>query len=135
MSEAMPKDLERMGLVEGVWVCSFQEFKGLSVALREMVVRLHGAYKSQENKADKMHCLYDYLTGQEFSQHVQGLVENFMALRKNLAEEKQAMQKLWAKREKQIEQILTHISYTYGSLEGIAGLDMPALPALQLPNG
>ncbi|BCZ17489.1 Caldesmon [Helicobacter sp. NHP19-003] len=133
VSEAMPKDLERMGLVEGVWVCSFQEFKGLSMALREMVVRLHGAYKSQENKADKMHYLYAYLTSQEFSQHVQGLVESFVALQRDLEDEKRAMERLWSKREKQIKKILSHVNKSYGSLEGIAGLDMPALPALQLP--
>ncbi|GMB95418.1 DUF2130 domain-containing protein [Helicobacter sp. NHP22-001] len=133
VSEAMPKGLDRMGLLEGVWVCSFQEFKGLSVVLREMVVRLHGAYKSQENKADKMHYLYDYLTSQEFSQHVQGLVESFVALQRDLEDEKRAMERLWSKREKQIKKILSHVNKSYGSLEGIAGLDMPAMPALQLP--
>ncbi|WP_163532404.1 DUF2130 domain-containing protein [Helicobacter suis] len=131
VSAILPKQMERMGLLEGVYVCTFEEFKGLSVLLRAMVEKIALVQKSQEDKADKAYLLYNYLTSTEFNLHVQGMVESFLQMQEDLRKEKQAMQKHWAKREKQIDQILFHVSHTYGSLEGIAGLSMPALQALE----
>ncbi|WP_163564723.1 DUF2130 domain-containing protein [Helicobacter suis] len=131
VSAILPKEMERMGLFEGVYVCTFEEFKALSVLLRAMVERIALVQKSQEDKADKAHSLYHYLTSTEFNLQIQGIVENFMQMQEDLRKEKQAMQKHWAKQEKRIDQILSLISQTYGSLEGIAGLSMPALQALE----
>ncbi|MFQ3576587.1 MAG: DUF2130 domain-containing protein, partial [Cytophagales bacterium] len=35
VTETMPKDMKILGSVDGVWICSYQEFKGLALALRE----------------------------------------------------------------------------------------------------
>ena len=60
VTEAMPADMERMGLRDGVWVCSFAEFKGLCAVLRESVVQINKVALSQEGKGDKMSLLYDF---------------------------------------------------------------------------
>jgi len=54
VTETMPPDMTRMGLMDDIWICSFDEFKGLSVVLRERIIAVSEAISSQENKGDKM---------------------------------------------------------------------------------
>jgi len=42
------------------------------------------------------------------------------------------MEKIWAKREKQIEKVVKNTSRMYGSLQGIVGSTLPELKTLEL---
>ncbi|ADO02699.1 DUF2130 domain-containing protein [Helicobacter pylori] len=132
VSEALPKEMERMGLFEGVWVCSFEEFKGLSAVLREGVIQVGLAKKSQENKGDKMDLLYHYLTSSEFSMQVNAIIEGFEQLRADLEGEKRAMARIWKSREKQIDKVFEGTINMYGSIKGIAGNAIGQVKALEL---
>ncbi|RKV41691.1 DUF2130 domain-containing protein [Helicobacter pylori] len=132
VSEALPKEMERMGLFEGVWVCSFEEFKGLSAVLREGVIQVSLAKKSQENKGDKMDLLYHYLTSSEFSMQVNAIIEGFEQLRADLESEKRAMARIWKSREKQIDKVFEGTINMYGSIKGIAGNVIGQVKALEL---
>ncbi|WP_120803930.1 DUF2130 domain-containing protein [Helicobacter pylori] len=132
VSEALPKEMERMGLFEGVWVCSFEEFKGLSAVLREGVIQVGLAKKSQENKGDKMDLLYHYLTSSEFSMQVNAIIEGFEQLRAELESEKRAMNRIWKSREKQMEKVFEGTINMYGSIKGIAGNAIGQVKALEL---
>ncbi|WQU99262.1 DUF2130 domain-containing protein [Helicobacter pylori] len=132
VSEALPKEMERMGLFEGVWVCSFEEFKGLSAALREGVIQVSLAKRSQENKGDKMGLLYHYLTSSEFSMQVNAIIEAFKQLKADLESEKRAMAGIWKKREKQIDKVFEGTINMYGSIKGIAGNAIGQVKALEL---
>ncbi|GHH45649.1 DUF2130 domain-containing protein [Helicobacter pylori] len=132
VSEALPKEMERMGLLEGVWVCSFEEFKGLSAVLREGVIQVSLAKKSQENKGDKMDLLYHYLTSSEFSMQVNAIIEGFEQLRADLESEKRAMARIWKSREKQMEKVFEGTINMYGSIKGIVGNAIGQVEALEL---
>ncbi|GAA8342042.1 DUF2130 domain-containing protein [Helicobacter pylori] len=132
VSEALPKEMERMGLFEGVWVCSFEEFKGLSAVLREGVIQVSLAKKSQENKGDKVDLLYHYLTSSEFSMQVNAIIEGFEQLRADLESEKRAMARIWKSREKQIDKVFEGTINMYGSIKGIAGNAIGQVKALEL---
>ncbi|RVY31833.1 DUF2130 domain-containing protein [Helicobacter pylori] len=132
VSEVLPKEMERMGLFEGVWVCSFEEFKGLSAVLREGVIQVGLAKKSQENKGDKMDLLYHYLTSSEFSMQVNAIIEGFEQLRADLESEKRAMARIWKSREKQIDKVFEGTINMYGSIKGIAGNAIGQVKALEL---
>ncbi|PUD88365.1 DUF2130 domain-containing protein [Helicobacter pylori] len=132
VSEALPKEMERMGLFEGVWMCSFEEFKGLSAVLREGVIQVSLAKKSQENKGDKMDLLYHYLTSSEFSMQVNAIIEGFEQLRADLESEKRAMNKIWKSREKQMEKVFEGTINMYGSIKGIAGNAIGQVKVLEL---
>ncbi|MCQ2622162.1 DUF2130 domain-containing protein [Helicobacter pylori] len=132
VSEALPKEMERMGLFEGVWVCSFEEFKGLSTVLREGVIQVSLAKKSQENKGDKVDLLYHYLTSSEFSMQVNAIIEGFEQLRADLESEKRAMARIWKSREKQIDKVFEGTINMYGSIKGIAGNAIGQVKALEL---
>ena len=135
VTDAMPPDMERMGLRDGIWICTFEEFKGLCSVLRESIVQLSNALSSQENKGDKMHLLYDYLTSTTFRMQVEAIVEGFSQMKVALDSEKRAMQRIWKEREKQIEKVITNTIDMYGSIKGIAGSAIQPVKALELPEG
>ena len=116
VTEAMPTDMNRMGLKDGVWVCSFEEFKGLCFVLRETVIQVSNAVTSQENKGDKMSMLYDFLTSNTFRMQVEAIVEGFTQMKADLEREKNSMQRIWKQREKQIEKVIVNTIDMYGRI-------------------
>lgn len=134
LDEAMPSDLDRMGIKDGIWVCSYEEFKGLCAVLRESIIQLSLVASAQENKGDKMHMLYDFLTSNTFRMQVEAIVEGFSSMKEALESEKRAMQRIWKEREKQIEKVITNTIEMYGSIKGIAGNAIQSVKALELPG-
>ena len=134
VTEAMPSDMQRMGLRDGIWICSFDEFKGLCAVLRESIVQISTAVASQENKGDKMHMLYDYLTSNTFRLQIEAIVEGFTAMKVDLESEKRAMQRIWKQREKQIEKVTLNTIDMHASIKGIAGNAIQAVKLLELPE-
>ncbi len=135
VTQAYPKGMERMGLVDGVWVSSFEEFKGLSAVIRESVIRISEVSASQENKGDKMVMLYDFLTSPEFKSQIEAIVEGFTAMKADLESEKRAMMKIWSAREKQIDKVITNTTSMYGSIKGIGGMAIGTIRSLELGDG
>lgn len=123
VTQAMPKDMDRFGEKEGVWVCRFEEVKALAHVLRDGIVKIFTASKSQENKGDKMNMLYNYLTSSEFSEQWKAIREGFMSMKLSIQKERDAMEKLWKAREKQLEKVLLNAAHIQGSVEGISGMD------------
>lgn len=123
VTQCYPKGMDCFGEKDGVWICSFEEAKAVAYVLRDSIIKLHSAAKSQENKGDKMHMLYDYLTGTEFSEQWKAIREGFMSMKLSIQRERDAMEKLWKAREKQLEKVLLNAAHIRGSIEGIAGSD------------
>jgi len=123
VTQCYPKGMDCFGEKDGVWICSFDEVKAVSYILRDGIVKLHSASKSQENRGDKMHMLYDYLTSNEFSEQWKAIREGFMSMKLSIQRERDAMEKLWKAREKQLEKVLLNAAHIRGSVEGIAGSD------------
>lgn len=121
VTEALPKDMEYFGMKDGVWICRFTDLKALSFLLRDSLIKIHGALASQENKGDKMHLLYNYLTGNEFKQQIEAIVEGFIELKSSITKERAQMEKNFKEREKQLEKVLLNTTHFYGSVKGIAG--------------
>jgi hypothetical protein len=134
VTEAMPSDLDRMGLKDGVYVCTYEEFKGLSGVLRETVIQVHAAQGSQVNRGDKMHMLYDFLTSASFRMQVEAIVEGFTSMKDGLESEKRSMQRIWKEREKQIEKVIINTIDMHASIRGIAGNAIQSVKALELPG-
>ena len=123
VTQCYPKGMDCFGERDGVWICSFDEVKAVSYILRDGIVKLFTAAKFQENKGDKMHMLYDYLTSNEFSEQWKAIREGFMSMRLSIQKERDAMERMWKAREKQLEKVLLNAAHIRGSVEGIAGTD------------
>lgn len=134
VTEAMPTGMERMGLKDGIWICTFEEFKALSSVLRETIIMVSNSVTAQENRGEKMHLLYDYLTSNTFRMQVEAIVEGFTQMKVDLEKEKNAMQRIWKQREKNIEKVITNTIDMYGSVKGIAGSAIQEVKALELAD-
>ncbi|MCT4580425.1 MAG: DUF2130 domain-containing protein [Flavobacteriales bacterium] len=134
VTNTMPSDMPRFGMKDGIWICSYEEFKGLCAVLRESIVQLSMAVSTQENKGDKMSMLYDFLTGNEFRLQIEAIVEGFSQMKADLEKEKRSMQGHWKRREKQIEKVVLNTNFMYNSIKGIAGNAIQSVKALELPD-
>jgi len=123
VTQALPKEMERFGEKDGVYICTFTEVRSVALLLRNALLKVFDAKKSQDNKGDKMVMLYDYLTNSEFSEQWKAIREGFMSMKLSIQKERDAMEKLWKAREKQLEKVLLNAAHIKGSIEGIAGAD------------
>jgi hypothetical protein len=131
VTQVLPRDMERFGEREGVYICTFLEVRSLAAILRSSVMKVYAATKSQENKGEKMHMLYDYLTSVEFSEQWKAIREGFLSMKMSIQKERDTMEKLWKAREKQLEKVLLNAAHIKGSIEGIAGSDAVNLSLLE----
>jgi len=130
VTQTFPKDMERFGEKDGIWLCSFTEVNSVAHLLRNGIIKVYEAQKAQEGKGDKMLMLYDYLTGNEFRGQVEAIMEGFMAMKHGIMKERIQMEKIWKEREKQLEKVLISTSGMYGSVKGIAGASIGDIPLL-----
>lgn len=121
VSQALPKDINSFGLKDGIWICSFKEADTLALILREQILKVFQVTQNSEHKTDKMSLLYQYLTSNEFSEQWKAMREGFQAMKNSIQKERDAMEKLWKAREKQLEKILLNAAQIKGSVEGISG--------------
>ena len=135
VSQVMPKDMDRFGQREGIWICNYQEVIPLVFVLRQILVRSQSVRAIQENKTDKMGLLYNYLTGTQFRQQLEAIVEGFSSMKTELEREKRAMKKIWKEREVQIEKVIDNTIDMYGSIKGIAGNAIAPIQPLELGEG
>lgn len=134
VTEALPKGVERLSQKEGIWICTYEEFKALCFVLRESAILINQAGVVQENKGEKMSLLYGFLTGNEFRMQVEAIVEGFSQMQLDLDTERRAMEGIWKKREKQIQKVLLNTTHMYSAIRGIAGNAVGSIQALELPE-
>ena len=135
VTSVYPPGMERMGFVDGIWVCSLEEFKGSVSLLREGLIRTHKTVLREENRGDKMTLLYHYLTGNEFQMQLRAIVDGFVQMQNELDKERRSLMAAWKRRQKLIDGVLANTTEMYGALQGIAGAGAIAhIEALELPE-
>ena len=132
VTQVYPKNMDCFGERDGIWICSFKEVPGLTAALRNAIIRISETKKSEENKGEKMQMLYNFLTGTEFRQYMEAIVEGFVSLKQSIIRERIQMEKIWKEREKQLDKVLLSASGMYGSVRGIAGSSVSSIPLLEM---
>jgi hypothetical protein len=131
VTQTYPKDMTCFGERDGVWICAFSEVMALTTALRHTIISVADTRKAEENKGEKMTMLYSFLTGLEFRQQIETIVEGFLSMKNSISRERIQMEKIWKEREKQIEKVLISTSGMYGSIKGIAGASIGNIPLLE----
>jgi hypothetical protein len=140
VSDELPKVVTTFGYIDEVWVTNRACCIGLAIALRSGMLQLAAARRSLQGQQGKMELLYNYLSSSQFRNRVSAIVEAFTTLREDLEDEKRAMNRLWAKREKQIDRARDQTAGMYGDLQGIIGGSLQVIEPLELtalpsPNG
>ena len=135
VSRVLPDGVKGFGIKDGVWVTEPSSAIALATALRHQLLAVEQERVATEGKSGKMEMLYRYLSGTEFRQHVEGIVEAFQAMQGQLARERRAMEKQWKEREKQIDRVMKNTVGMYGDMQGIIGGQLPEIAALELDEG
>lgn len=132
VTNALPKDIQRYGIIDGVWICSFVDVKELSLVLRYGLLKLQSVAITQQGKETKMEALYKYLTSEDFKSVFESILEGFKTIQDSHHSEKLRMQRFWKEREKVLEKVLSNSIEFYGSIKGIAGAAIPEIQMLDL---
>lgn len=133
VTEVLPEGMTRFGEVEGIWVCTFVEFKALALLFRQQMVRIGEVLASQENKGDKMQMIYSYVTGNEFKQKLEAAFESYHEMQEDLVREKTLFTSQWARREKRLLKAMENLVSLYGDVRGIAGGAVQEIRSLEMP--
>lgn len=131
VTQVYPKNFKCFGEHDGIWICSFSEVVALTSAMRHTIISVAETKRGEENKGEKMQLLYSYLTGVEFRQQMETIVEGFLCMKTSIDKERIQMEKLWKEREKQLQKVLLSTSGLYGSIKGIAGASVGNIPLLE----
>jgi hypothetical protein len=132
VSEVLPQGLLDFRQIEGVWITSVLSASSLALALRVILIQVAREKRLQEGRSGKMELVYNYLTGSEFKNRVEAIIESFVSMKADLDREKRAMNKIWEKRDKQIERVITNIGGMQGDIEGLSGVALPKIEKLEL---
>jgi len=130
-----PKEITNFCFFEGVWITDHSSIAGLATALRTILIEVIRAKIISEGKNEKMEMMHNYLCGPEFKLKVQGIAESIESMQNDLQKEKVAMQKIWAKREKNIQGIWVNTGRMVGDMQGILGRSFPEIQGFELTDG
>jgi hypothetical protein len=134
LTAAMPKDVKGFAHINGVWVTDYASMVGIATAIRMGMIEVTNTKMAAVGKKEKMEVVYNYLSGAEFKQKVEAIVEAFKNMKDDLEKEKKAFTKLWAKREKQIELVVSNTASMYGDIHGIIGASLPQIQLLEIES-
>jgi len=132
VTATLPRGCNRFTIIDGVIVADFTCAAPLASVLRANLLQIAQTRNAAINKGEKLELLYRYLSGIEFRQRVEAIVEAFERMREDLDQERRAAERQWAKRSKQIEAVTFNISAMYGDLQGLVPT-LPSIARLELP--
>ena len=133
VTASLPKDCRRFTMIDGVLVTDFACAGALAAVLRSNLLELAQARHAALQKHDTLELLYRYLSGLEFRQRVEAVVEAFTAMRADLEQERRAAERAWSRRAKQIDAVTFNVSGLYGDLQGMVPSLAP-IGLLELPG-
>lgn len=131
-STIYPKEMDCFGFVEGVWITDYSSVPGLATALRIGSIDLAREKVVATGRTEKMELLYNYVNSQEFHQKVRGIADAVKMMNEDLAKEKRAMEKIWSKREKQIQGVVLNTVRMVGDMQGIMGKSLQEINVFEL---
>ena len=131
VTQAVPKEIERFGRRDGIWICSFSDVKIIAAFLREILIKQYETIKILDNVSDKKETLYKYMTSSEFKQKWEAIVGTYINMQKQITKEKVRVNKDWAEREKQLEIMLKNSMGFLGDVKAIGGLEMREINLLE----
>ena len=133
VSAVLPDSVRGFTFRDGIWICDTKMAIALASSLRINLEAVAREKAMAVGKNEKVEVLYSYLTGVEFKQRVEAIVEAFIGMQDGLNKEKRVYQKIWAEREKQIQKVISNTVGMYGDLSGLVSL--PQIKMLELEEG
>lgn len=134
VSTTLPKEIDSFEIIENVIVTSYKYAMSLASILRLDVMRIASAKMVAVNKDEKLESLYQYLQSEAFRARFEAFAEGVIEMQEDLLTEKRSMERVWKKRETQIDRTINNVGKMYGELQGIMGKALPDIKTLSLPE-
>lgn len=132
ITQAMPVSMRVAGFRNGVWVTKQDFVFPLTDSLRVKLIQQVIIKNSLKGKDVKMEALYSYLTGVEFKNRIEAIVESFTNMQNEIEKEKRYFANKWARDEKNIRQVIDGTYGMHGDLKGILAAAIPQIQGLEL---
>lgn len=130
VSDILPKGKSSMESIDDlVWVCKFEHVKAMATLLRMALIRTTDKLIHSEGKEEKAVELYNYMTGDQFTQAMGLVRDSYIQDLSDIATEERSMKTRWNSRKKQAEIRLDAMTNMFGNLKVIAN-KIPAMKEL-----
>jgi hypothetical protein len=134
VTDALPEHVLHMGSVRGMLITTFPLAACLAETLRVNIALLGQTRLALSGQDDQKSRIFQYFTSPQFHERMAAIAEQFEQMQADLVREKAAMNRTWAKREKQIETIVSSTAKFTGELQALCGSSLSQLPQFALPN-
>lgn len=132
ISEILPSNIQLAGFRSNVWVTKRSFVIPLADTMRAKLIQLYYVRRAAEGKDEKIEVLYSYLSGNEFKNRIEAIVEAFSSMQTEIEKEKRYFSNKWARDEKNIRQVIDNTYGMHGDLKAIIGGVLPAIKGLDL---
>lgn len=132
VTEILPDDIQYFGRIDGVWVTSYEYAITLARILRDTLLQIAIAKSSASHEDETLQEIYDYITSEAFRHKIEAHFESVKVLKEDLESEKRSMERIWKKREVQINRLDKSMSQMFGEIQGIAGTALPTIKGLNM---
>lgn len=135
VSAVLPKEITGgLGLIDGVWVCTYQLFLSLAELIRQKLIGVAREKFVSKDRGNKADALYQFVTSHEFIQQVEAILEVYQELQEQTAKERNYYERLWKARENQAGRLFRSTANIVGSIQGQIGTAMPQIKGMDLPE-
>lgn len=121
VTQVLPEGVKSFDLVDGVVVTDFASALPLAAILRERLIEVDRARRAETGRVSKESLVYQYLTSTEFRQTAQAVAEALVHARMDIQKERATFERMWAKREAQLEKGFKNLVAMWGKMQGHIG--------------
>ena len=134
VTDALPEHVQHMGGVRGILITTFPLAACLAETLRVNMALLAQTRLALSGQDDQKSRIFQYFTSPQFHERIATIVEQFQQMQADLAREKAAMNRTWAKREKQMKRLFRTQRNSPENCRRCTVLSLPRLPQFALPG-
>jgi hypothetical protein len=135
VTNALPDDVVHMGAKRGVLLTTLALAPCLASTLRVTMAFLAQTRVALAGQDDQKSRVFHYFLSPEFVNRLNSIAHQFEQMQTDLAREKTAITKCWARRESQIAAIAFSTAKFAGELRALYGSELPSMPQFELPMG
>ena len=117
VTEAMPREMKRLDIIDGVWICGFNEVISLTKVLRNALTEISKIRSAEGIRKDKAQAMFDYLISKKFADTMSQMLSPIFKMQEQLLKEKNAFNKQWEIRERLIDDTIGGAHLLHGQLQ------------------
>jgi len=134
VTKTMPKNIDDFGQIDGVWIIKRNLVLPVACLLRSGLMQITLTRNSANGLEERMQVLHQFLTGSEFKQRMEAIIQTFIGMQNELESEKRSFKRIWSRRQKSIERVLDNTSELWGEFQSLLGEKLGTIETLELEN-